>query len=108
MQIIPNCQYCAIAGGPSKSKVALGSVIYSDGWKEIWRPGGLELQEASLRWISNGRNGIHETQGCINSIKRLLGHRPKMKLAEDFDDDLSPRHAPPAPVKNVSFASIIS
>ena len=77
-QVVPNCSR-AVLTAILKGKVALGSVIYSDGWKGY---GGLvDLGYKKHHRVDHGRNEFVKHKAHINGIENFWGIA-KMRLAK--------------------------
>ena len=77
-QIVPNCSRPVLTA-ILKGKVALGSVIYSDGWKGY--SGLVDLGYKKHHRVDHGRNQFVKRQAHINGIENFWG-QAKMRLAK--------------------------
>jgi transposase-like protein len=77
-QIVPNCSR-AVLTAILKGKVALGSVIYSDGWKGY--SGLVDLGYKKHHRVDHGRNEFVKHKAHINGIENFWGIA-KMRLAK--------------------------
>jgi transposase-like protein len=77
-QIVPNCSRPVLTA-ILKGKVALGSVIYSDGWKGY--SGLVDLGYKKHHRVDHGRNQFVKRKAHINGIENFWGIA-KMRLAK--------------------------
>jgi len=77
-QVVPNCSR-AVLTAILKGKVALGSVIYSDGWKGY--SGLVDLGYKKHHRVDHGRNEFVKHKAHINGIENFWGIA-KMRLAK--------------------------
>ncbi len=77
-QIVPNCSRPVLTA-ILKGKVALGSVIYSDGWKGY--SGLVDLGYKKHHRVDHGRNQFVKRKAHINGIENFWG-LAKMRLAK--------------------------
>src|ERR1700722_11373574 len=77
-QIVPNCSRPVLTA-ILKGKVALGSVIYSDGWKGY--SGLVDLSYKKHHRVDHGRNEFVKHKAHINGIENCWG-LAKMRLAQ--------------------------
>jgi transposase len=69
-QIVPNCSRLVLTA-ILKGKVALGSVIYSDGWKGY--SGLVDLGYKKHHRVDHGRNRFVQRKAHINGIENFWG-----------------------------------
>jgi len=69
-QIVHNCS-CAVLTAILKGKVALGSVIHSDGWKGY--SGLVDLGYKKHHRVDHGRNEFVKRKAHINGIENFWG-----------------------------------